>query len=312
MNAIETADLARKFWRNEAVRGIDLAVPEGSIYAFLGPNGAGKTTTIKMLMNLLRPTRGSAEILGVPSTKLRARHFESIGYVSEEQEMPEWMTVQGLLTYLEPFYPTWDDTLCSQLLKRFELPLDRKLKHLSKGMKMKARLISSIVYRPKLLVMDEPFSGLDPLVRDQLIEGILELEDQDGWTILISSHDLSEVENLCSHVGFLADGRLHVSESLEGLQERFREVEVVFEEPPGKLPFLSSDWLNPQLSGRTLRYVDSSFDPESSPAKARSAFPDLCDLGVNPMTLRSVFTALAKDSNPILKAASADAWERGR
>ncbi|MCB1034754.1 MAG: ABC transporter ATP-binding protein [Acidobacteria bacterium] len=295
MNAIETEDLARKFWRKEAVRGIDLVVPEGSIYAFLGPNGAGKSTTIRMLMNLLRPSRGMARVLGVPSTQLRARHFEAIGYVSEEQEMPEWMTVQGLLSYLKPFYPSWDDALCGELLERFELPLDRKLKHLSRGMKMKVRLVSSIAFRPRLLVMDEPFSGLDPVVRDQLIEGVLELGDRDGWTVLISSHDLAEVENLCSHVGFLNHGRLHLSESLESVQERFREVEVVFEEPLDCLPTLPDGWLHPQLSGRALRFVDPNFDEGATPERIRGAFPGLLEVTASPMSLRTVFTALAKD-----------------
>ena len=305
MNALETQALARKFWRKEAVRGIDLAVPEGSIYAFLGPNGAGKTTTIKMLMNLLRPSAGTAAVLGVPSTRLRARHFEEIGYVSEDQEMPEWTTVAGLLSYLKPFYPSWDEELCGQLLERFELPLNRKLKHLSRGMKMKARLVSSIAYRPKLLVMDEPFSGLDPLVRDQLVEGILELGDRDGWTVLISSHDLAEVENLCSHVGFLSLGLLRLSESLESVLDRFREVEVVFDESPERRPVLPLDWLDIQQSGRTLRFVMPDFDGERSPEKLRGVFPGLGDLTVRPMTLRAIFTALARSGEGSLDRVSA-------
>jgi ABC-type multidrug transport system ATPase subunit len=294
MNAIETHGLSRSFWGRKAVNGLDLAVPEGSIYAFLGPNGAGKTTTIKMLMNLLRPSSGSATVLGTPSTKLRGRAFETIGYVSEDQELPGWMTVGRFLAYLQPFYPEWDRDLCGQLLERLQLPLETKLKHLSRGMRMKAKLISSLVYRPRLLVLDEPFSGLDVLVRDQLLEGILSLAAQEGTTVFMSSHDLGEVENLCSHIGFLGQGRLRLSEDLDTLRDRVREVEVLFAEAPSGLPELPSDWLDPQLEGRTLRFVHRRFDPDTLEREVRGFFPGSLEIQPATMTLRQIFLAFAK------------------
>ncbi len=293
MNAIETHGLTRTFWRKEAVHDLDLVVPTGSFFAYLGPNGAGKTTTIKLLMNLIRPTAGEATVLGVPATGLRPEHFAEIGYVSEDQEMPEWMSVGRLLAYLRPFYPSWDEALCRDLLTRFELPLDRPIKYFSRGMKMKARLVSSLVYRPRLLVLDEPFSGLDPLVRDQLVEGILELGDREGWTVFISSHDLSEVESLCSHVGFLQEGRLVLAESLESLQDRFREVEVLFTEAPTNLPATPSHWLHPELSGRLLRAVDPRYEPGSE-NRIRAELPGVEDVTAAPMTLKGIFLALAR------------------
>jgi len=293
MNAIETQGLTRKFWGKKAVDGLDLEVPEGSIYAYLGPNGAGKTTTLKMLMNLLRPSSGEARVLGVRSTDLDARAFEKIGYVSEDQELPGWMTVRRFLAYLKPFYPTWDDALCRQLLDKLELPMNRKLKHLSRGMKMKAKLVSSLVYRPKLLVLDEPFSGLDPLVRDQLVEGILELGGEEKWTILVSSHDVAEVESLCSHVGFLAHGQLELSEDLESLHDRFREVQVVFEEAPSVLPELPVGWIHPRLENRVLRFVDTGFDATRTEEALRQRVPGIFDSTATPMTLREIFLALA-------------------
>ena len=151
------------------LNGLNLAVPEGSLYGLLGPNGAGKTTTIKILMNIIGASGGRAEALGVDSRRLGPKSFAQIGYVSENQEMPEWMTVEYFLAYLRPFYPAWDVAREKELLRQFELPLDRKLKHLSRGMRMKAALASSLAYRPKLIVLDEPFTGLDPLVRDEFI-----------------------------------------------------------------------------------------------------------------------------------------------
>ncbi len=136
------------------------------------------------------------------------------------------MTVGYLMSYLKPFYPAWDDARASELLRQFDLPLDRKLKHLSRGMWMKTALASSLAYRPSLIVLDEPFTGLDPLVRDELIEGVLDAAE--GATILISSHDLAEIETFASHIGYLDRGRLQFSEEMTSLAARFREIEITF------------------------------------------------------------------------------------
>jgi ABC-2 type transport system ATP-binding protein len=221
---ISTHNLSKTFRRTEAVHALDLAVPEGSIYALIGPNGAGKTTTIKLLMNILRASSGSAEVLGVDSRRLSPREFARIGYVSENQEMPEWMTVDYFLRYLRPFYPTWDDSLAEDLVRQFELPRDRKLRHLSRGMRMKAALASSLAYRPELIVLDEPFTGLDALVRDEFTRGLLERAE--GTTILISSHDLSEIESFSSHIAYIEEGRLRFAEEMATLADRFRQVEL--------------------------------------------------------------------------------------
>jgi len=173
-SAIRTENLKKRFRRVEALTGLDLDVPEGAIYALVGPNGAGKTTAIKILMNIYRATSGRAEVFGAASTTIAGRSFCSIGYVSENQELPGWMRVDAFLSYLRPFYPSWDRDLENELVSKFELPRDRKLKELSRGMRMKAALASALAYHPRLIVLDEPLGGLDPLVRDELIEGLLE------------------------------------------------------------------------------------------------------------------------------------------
>jgi ABC-2 type transport system ATP-binding protein len=172
--AIRTENLSKKFKDLAALDALNLNVPEGAIYALVGPNGAGKTTTIKILMNLVRASSGRAEVLGIESDHLSRQEFTSIGYVSENQEMPSWMTVEYLLEYLKPFYPGWDCALVKELQHQFDLPPRATIRQLSRGMRMKAALTSSLAYRPKLIVMDEPFTGLDAMVRDQLTEGLLE------------------------------------------------------------------------------------------------------------------------------------------
>ena len=139
---ISSQALSKRFRRTVVLDGLDLEVPAGSIYGLVGPNGVGKTTTIKVLMNIFPPSGGSSEVLGVDSRRLGPRQFEQIGYVSENQELPEWMTVSYFLEYLSTFYPTWDRALAADLVRQFQLPADRKLRHLSRGMKMKAALAS--------------------------------------------------------------------------------------------------------------------------------------------------------------------------
>lgn len=292
MSAIRTENLIKKFRRVEALSGLNLDVPEGAVYALVGPNGAGKTTAIKILMNIFGPTSGRAEVLGVESARIAGRAFTTIGYVSENQELPEWMRVGALLEYLRPFYPSWDRALEDELISQFDLPRDRKLGNLSRGMRMKAALASALAYHPKLIVLDEPFTGLDPLVRDELIQGLLERAEES--TILVSSHDLAEIESFASHVGYLEQGRLRFSEELALLVERFREVQVTFDGPsrlPEKAP---ENWMQLNNSAAVVRFIESRFEPERTRADIRGVFGEVRDVTFSPMTLREIFLVMAK------------------
>jgi ABC-2 type transport system ATP-binding protein len=287
-------NLVKRFRSVRVLDGLNLTVPEGSVFALAGPNGAGKTTTIKILTNIIRPTTGHAEVLGVDSRALGPEALANIGYVSENQEMPEWMTVDYLLTYLKPFYPAWDDARALQLVRQFDLPLDRQLRHLSRGMRMKTMLASSLAYRPRLLIMDEPFSGLDPLVREDLIDGLLESAAE--TTILISSHDLGEIESFASHIGYLDRGRLQFSEEMTSLAARFREVEVVVDSPP-LLPLdrpWPAHWLRPETAPALVRFVETHFDQERTTADIRQLFGDVRSISAHPMPLRAIFVTLAR------------------
>jgi len=289
---IRAINLVKRFRSLRVLDGLNLAVQENSVFGLAGPNGAGKTTTIKILVNILRPNAGRAEVLGVDSHKLGPETFAQIGYVSENQETPEWMTVGYLLSYLKPFYPTWDDARAAQLIRQFDLPLDRQLRHLSRGMRMKAALASSLAYRRRLLIMDEPFSGLDPLVREDLIQGLLESAGE--TTILISSHDLAEIESFATHLGYLDGGRLQFSEEMTSLTARFREVEVIVDSPP-LLPLdraWPADWLRPETAPALIRFVATNFDPERAPAEIRGVFGEVRNISAHPMPLRAIFVTL--------------------
>jgi len=299
-DVIQTEGLTKIFRKTKAVSNVSIRIPEGSIYAFLGPNGAGKTTTIKLLMNIIFPTSGNAEVLGVPSGKIGPEQFQQMGYVSENQNIPGWMTVPQLINYCRPMYPTWDDEFCKRLLAQFDLPNDVKLKSMSRGMKVKAMLLSSLAYRPKLLVLDEPFSGLDPLVRDEFIRGILELTETEGWTVFVSSHDIEEVDRLADWVGFIDRGTLQLSEKREALQRRFRQVEVTLPEGLSVPEQLPEEWLMPERAGHAFRFVDSRYDVASA-ARFKSIFPTLGSYDPQPLSLRDIYLTLARHFKGVSK-----------
>src|SRR5216110_2021489 len=290
--AIHTDQLSKHFGRVIALDRVNLDVQEGALYALVGQNGAGKTTTIKVLMNLIRATGGSAIVLGTDSHNIRGKSYTQIGYVSENQEMPEWMKTGALLKYLREFYSTWDSDLEQSLVKQFDLPLDRKIKTLSRGMKMKLALASALAFHPKLIVLDEPFGGLDPLVRDQLIEGLLELAGES--TLLLSSHDLAEIESFASHVGYLEEGKLRFSEEMTSLAARFREVEITFETDsvlPSPIP---GNWLQAKAAGGVVRFVESQFDDQRTGAEIQRVFGHVKAVAFRAMSLRAIFLAIAR------------------
>ena len=292
--AIEVANLSCRYRRRaNVVRDLTFAVRPGSIFALLGPNGAGKTTTILVLMNMIRPAGGTARVLGVETTRLGPRERAQIGYVSENQKLPLWMTVEQFLSFCRPFYPTWDERFSRSLIEEFRLPLQTTLGHLSRGMRIKAALVSSLAFRPRVLVLDEPFSGLDPVMRDDLVRGVLQMAEQEQWTVLISSHDLDEVERLVDDVGFLDGGGLVLAEPFASLQGRFRAFEVTLSEPAVEQTGFPDSWIGVSQTNRLVRFVDTRFSPGESPQGMRAVFPD-AHIEDRPMTLREIFLALAR------------------
>lgn len=291
---LEFHQVTRRFSRSWALRHASFRVPAGSITALLGPNGAGKSTALKIALNLLRPSSGHVKILGTDSRKLGPAQLARIGYVAEGMELPEWMTVDQFLAWCRPLYPTWDADLERSLRKQFALPGERKLKHLSRGQRMKAALVSALAYRPELLVLDEPFSGLDPLVRDEFITGLLELAGGEGFTVVLSSHDIEEVDRLADHVVMLNHGAVLLDENTDALLARHRRVEILLPPDFGALPHFPATWIAAQSAGRVLRFTDTDHDPAIFPQSIARLFPDCPPPDVHPLTLRELFVTLVR------------------
>jgi ABC-2 type transport system ATP-binding protein len=289
---VQAENLWKKFGRNDALQGLSFSVPEGSSFALIGANGAGKTTTIKILMNIIEPTRGCSQVLGVESRKVSADVMSQIGYVSENQDMPQALSVAEYLNYLRPFYPRWDRALEDSTRHQLRLPLDRKIGHLSHGMRMKMALACALPFRPKLLILDEPFSGLDPLVRDEFMERLL--AQADDMTVLISSHELGEIDGVATHIGFIDEGKLLFEESMRDLSGRFRNVRVTLDRPvqlPDQLP---ANWLHPRTSGNIVTFVETLHSQDCLGERVRSLFTGVQEIDAQPMPLRLIFTALAR------------------
>ncbi|AHF89732.1 ABC transporter [Opitutaceae bacterium TAV5] len=320
-HAIETFALTRRFGRRKALDALTLRVPAGSVFALLGPNGAGKTTTIKLLLNLLAPHDGSSFVLGCDSRKLGPAEFARIGYVAEGQDLPDRMTLGEFADYCRPFYPAWDRELEAVLLRTFELPPDRQLRHLSRGMRMKAALLVALARRPRLLLLDEPFGGLDPVARDDFIRGLIEASLLGEWTVLLSSHDIEEVERLADHIAIIDRGRLQLAESLEALQARVRRVELRFGSPAAAAEAArrltgtgNPAWLDVEQAGSRAGFVDTAWrgsDSERacrerllSPLASATDAPGAADnitITARPMPLREIYLTLARTPAPNLK-----------
>jgi ABC-2 type transport system ATP-binding protein len=287
---IEAHHVAKRFGRFDAVEDLNLSVPEGSVFALIGANGTGKTTTIRMLMNILRPDRGDITVLGTASNQLGPRDFQRIGYVSESQKLPAGLALTHYFDYLRSLYPSWDRSLERGLCDQFELPPGRRIRHLSHGMRMKALLVGALSYRPSLLVLDEPLSGLDTLVRDEVVNGLL--QQAADTTILISSHELSEIENFTTHVAFMQNGRLLLQEGIESLQARFREVNVTLssiKELPQPVP---DSWLLPQVENHRLRFIFTGCESDAHLRQQVAKHFGAVRVDAEPMTLRAIANAL--------------------
>ncbi|MFP4352135.1 MAG: ATP-binding cassette domain-containing protein [Puniceicoccaceae bacterium] len=224
--ALQTRGLTKRFGALHAVRDLNLTLPAGSLCALLGPNGCGKTTALRLLLGLLRPDSGAAEVLGCPSRRLRAERFRDIGYVAESQEFPGWMTGELLFRWCRRVYPNWDRGFCARIVADFDIPLGVRLDRCSRGQRMKILLLSSIAYHPKLLLLDEPFSGLDPVHREEFGEALLGMADAGDWSLLVSSHDVDDIERLVDRAAIMGAGSIRLEGEVDDWKRRFRRIEA--------------------------------------------------------------------------------------
>jgi ABC-2 type transport system ATP-binding protein len=226
---IETNQLTKSFKGQAALRGLDLRVPAGSIFGFLGRNGAGKTTTIKTLMGLLRPDGGTARVFGLAvgdadgAVEIRRR----IGFVTEDKELYPYMTVEQIIRFTRGFFPKWRDDLAARYREMFELPAQRKIPALSKGMRSKLMLLLAICRGADLLILDEPTDGLDPAATEDVLRELVAIAADSGTTMFFSSHQLAEVDLIADHVGIIDRGRMIAAGCLDDMKANYQRVQVV-------------------------------------------------------------------------------------
>ena len=237
---VDVNDLSRSFAGKTALDGVSFHAGAGQVYGLVGANGAGKTTLLKHLLGLLRATTGSVRVFGLDPVRDPVGVLSRVGYLSEERELPEWMRVDELMRYTQAYHPTWDASYARELLESFALDPSKKVKELSKGMRAQAGLIAAVAHRPELLILDEPSSGLDTVVRRDILDAIVRTVADDGRTVIFSSHLLDEVERMSDHVTLVHQGRVTLSGPLDDVRSGYQRSRVRFVEhsinrPPSRL-----------------------------------------------------------------------------
>ena len=293
---IETAELRKRYDEVEALRGVNLQVPVGSICGFLGRNGAGKTTTIKVLLGMARPTSGVARVFGLAadtsdgSLEIRRR----TGFVSDDKDLYGYMTVGEMIRFTAAFFPRWRQDLEQRYIHKFELPVDRKVKALSRGMRTKLALLLALCHGAELLILDEPTSGLDPAMTEEVLKALVAHVASEATTVFFSSHQIAEIDQIADRVAIIHRGRIVVAGALDDLRENFRRIQLVFEgdapEPVFRAPGVERVW----RKGRVLTVLSSAgSNGVIGEARALNAI----SMDVVPVTLKEIFleTVTAED-----------------
>ncbi len=236
---IDIQDVSRRFGATVALDNVSLRVPRGCVFGLVGVNGSGKTTLIKHVLGLLRAESGRVRVFDRDPVVDSVGVLSRIGYLSEENDLPDWMTVAELIRYTKAFYPSWSDDYAEQLRRQFGLDLASRIATLSKGQKARAGLLVALAYRPELLVLDEPSSGLDPLVRRDILGAIIRTVAEEGRTVLFSSHLLDEMERVVDEVAMIDKGHIVLSAAMGDIQASHRRLTLRFAEARSQPPELS-------------------------------------------------------------------------
>ena len=285
---IETADARKTYGSVQALGGLDLRVPRGAVCGLLGRNGAGKTTTIKVLLGMVQPTSGRASVFGLPATdaKTSLEIRSRTGFVSEDKDLYAGVTVGALVRFTAAFYPKWRADRVSEYLAAFELRPDATTRELSRGMRTKLALLLALSTGAELLILDEPMSGLDPAAIEQVLKIIVKQAGRDGTTVLFSSHQLADVEQIADHVAIVDRGRVVVDGALEDIRAAYRRVQLVFDGEAPNAKFESRGVVSQRREGRVLSVLSRAGEADVV-AEARALNPKGVD--VLPVTLKEIF-----------------------
>ena len=292
---IQTRELRKSYDGSPALRGIDLAVPRGSICGFLGRNGAGKTTTVKLLLNLLRPDAGGIFLFGGPidSETAAVAARRRIGFVSEEKQLYPYMTVGQTIRFTRPFFPGWRSDLEAKYLQIFQLPESKPVPKLSKGMRTQLMLLLALARGAELLILDEPTDGLDPAVTEEVLQVLAGLAASEGTSVFFSSHHLAEVEQIADRVCLIDRGQIVIDGALDDLKTDYRRILLVFSgEPPAAVAALAGvDHV--RMRGRTASLLAHG-DIDATLDRARELQPESVE--VHPVTLKELFLDHVKEA----------------
>src|SRR5262245_19459309 len=281
-------DLRKSYGSTDVLRGLSLRVPRGSIYGFLGRNGAGKTTTIKILLGMAHASGGDARVLDLSasdpqaSVEIRRR----TGFVSEDKDLLDSMTVDQIVRFTASFYPRWRRDLEQQYLHAFDLPADRRVRALSRGMRTKLALMLAFCRGAELLILDEPTSGLDPAMIEEVLQSIVRHVSREELTVFFSSHQIAEVEQIADHVTVIDRGRRVIGGALDDLREKYCRVQLVFDGEAPLPAFRADGIVRLKRQGRVVSVLAAG-DREAILEEARALGPASVD--VVPVNLKEIF-----------------------
>lgn len=289
---LETDKLSKQFGTFKAVSGLNLRVRNGSICAFLGQNGAGKTTTLRMLMGMMRPTQGAGRILGfrIDDEAESVRIRERVAFVAEDKRLYDYMTVRQILSFTKSFFPGWRKDRETDLLRQLELPLDCKIRKLSKGMRTKLALLLAFARGSEFLILDEPTEGLDPVATELVLQIVVSLAAE-GASVFFSSHQIAEVEQIADHILMIHKGRLVLDAGLDRIKDEYRQVQAVIHRPVQNRDFEVDGVERVYIDGAVVSMIVShNVDAVMDRAHKLNAV----SVEVAPLTLKEIFLETVK------------------
>lgn len=284
-NILEIIDLNKSYDKFK-LSDVNIMLPRGYIMGFVGANGAGKTTTIKLIMNMIRRDSGKINVFGEDNIKYELQIKDKIGYVGEQPVFYDSLTVGWTANFAKKFYSNWDDTIFTGLLKRFKVDKTRKINQLSKGMKMKTALAIALSHHPEFLILDEPTSGLDPIVRDELLEILMEFIQDEQRSVFFSSHITSDIEKIADYVTMIDNGRIVLSEEKDEILDRWKLV---------KGDINKADEYKKDLIG--LEVTRTNFTAITKDIEAFKARHDVSSLIIDPASLDDILLHLVRKEN---------------